>query len=347
MSATLRGALLLLAVTWPAASLAQEGVHQHETPLAPAMPESPASERVRQHETPLSAATSERLAQQGGHQHAQPPTPTTSESHEHADHAPPETTPPHEHAEHESDGPTQSELEHVPPDPPSTGLNKMSYRQMVEAMAMDDRAGFGKALFDQFEWRDTQEGDGLAWDAQAYYGGDYNKAWLKTEGERQAGTTEEARMELLWDRIFSRWWSAQAGVRHDFGTGPSRDWLAVGVQGLAPYFFEVEATAYFGEAGRTAARFKAEYELLFSQRLMLQPEIELNLYGKDDPRKGVMSGLSDAEIGLRLRYEIRREIAPYVGIAWVRRFGRTADLVRAAGEDPSDFQAVAGVRFWF
>jgi copper resistance protein B len=237
--------------------------------------------------------------------------------------------------------------EHVPPDPPSSEPGEMSYRAMADMMDMDDKAAVGKVLLDQLDWRDADRGTAFAWDAQAYYGTDYNKLWLKTEGEHTSGTTEDARVELLWDRIVTRWWSTQAGVRHDFGEGPSRDWLAVGVQGLAPYFFEIEATAYVGDAGRTAARVKAEYELLFTQRLILTPELELNLYGKDDPERRIMSGFSDAQLALRLRYEIRREVAPYIGVAWTHRFGRTADLVRAAGEDASDFEALAGIRIWF
>jgi copper resistance protein B len=218
---------------------------------------------------------------------------------------------------------------------------------MADMMDMDDKARIGKVLLDQLDWRDADGATAFAWDVQSYYGTDYNKLWLKTEGERTSGTTDDARVEVLWDRIATRWWSTQAGVRHDFGAGPSRDWLAVGVQGLAPYFFEIEATAYIGDAGRTAARFKAEYELLFTQRLILTPELELNLYGKDDPERRIMSGLSDAELSLRLRYEIRREIAPYIGVAWVHRLGRTADLVRTAGEDPHDIEALAGIRIWF
>ena len=245
------------------------------------------------------------------------------------------------------DAPTQSESEHVPPDPPSSELGHMTYRSMVDMMDMDDKAPIGKVLLDQLDWRDADGATAFAWDVQAYYGTDYDKLWLKTEGERASGTTADARLEVLWDRIVGRWWSTQAGVRHDFGEGPSREWLALGVQGLAPYFFELEATAYLGDAGRTAARLEADYELLFTQQLILTPQIELNLYGKDDPERRIMSGLSDAEISLRLRYEIRREIAPYIGVAWVHRFGRTADLFRAAGEDASDVEALAGIRIWF
>ncbi|EQD70574.1 Copper resistance B precursor, partial [mine drainage metagenome] len=126
-------------------------------------------------------------------------------------------------------------------------------------------------------------------------------------------------------------WDSTLGVRHDFGNGPGRNWAAFGVQGLAPYWFDIEATGYVGAGGRTAARFKAEYELLITQRLILQPEFEANLYGKPDPAWRLGSGLSDASLGLRLRYEIRREFAPYIGVVWQRVFGGTADLRRAEG----------------
>jgi len=243
--------------------------------------------------------------------------------------------------------PTDSEREHVPPDPPATELHAMPYRAMTRMMGMDDTASLGKILLDRLDWRDAGGASLFAWDAQAWYGNDYNKLWLKTEGERSRGTTEGARAEALWDRIVSRWWNLQAGVRHDFGEGPSRDWVAVGVQGLAPYFFDIEATAYLGDSGRTAARFSAEYDLLFTQRLVLQPQFEMNLYGKDDPANRIGSGLSNVELALRLRYEVRREFAPYVGLVWTHRFGNTADFAQAAGEDTSDVQFLAGLRVWF
>lgn len=242
---------------------------------------------------------------------------------------------------------TTSEAEHVAPEPPTHSMGEMSYRAMAEMMQMDDRARAGKVLLDQLELRDTSDGSGSVWDVEAWYGSDYNKAWLRTEGDRAKGRTEDARAELFWDRIISRWWLVQAGARQDFGEGPSRTWGTFGVQGLAPYWFEIEATLYAGEQGRTAARLKAEYELLLTQRLILQPEAEVNLYGKSDRERGLGSGLSDFEAALRLRYEIRREFAPYVGVVWSRRFGDTADLARASGTDTSDVQIVAGLRIWF
>lgn len=203
---------------------------------------------------------------------------------------------------------------------------------MSEMMQMDDEAHVGKVLIDQLEWREPSS---AAWQAQAWYGGDYDKLWVKTEGTRVHGATEDARIEVLWDRIVSPWWSLQAGVREDLGEGPSRTWAAVGIQGLAPQFVDVEAALYVGDGGRAAARVKVEYSLLLTQRLILQPEAEVNLYTRADPERGVRSGLSEIEAGLRLRYEIRRQFAPYAGVVWNHRLGI------------SDTEVVAGLRIWF
>lgn len=283
------------------------------------------------------------------HQRHQQGTPAAEDHSQHQPQAQEEAASESEHHAHHapaSDEPTESERQHVPPDPPQQPMHDMSNERMIELMQMEDDAPVGMVLLDQLEWREVDQKDALQWDAQLWYGNDYNKAWFKSEGERVAGEYE-GEAELFWDRIVSRWWHVQAGVRTDFGEGPSRQWAAFGVQGLAPYWFEVEATAYVGEQGRTAARFSGEYELLLTQRLILQPKLEFQLYGKDDPENGVGSGLADAEIGLRLRYEIRREFAPYVGVLWTRSFGDTADLARAAGHDVDDLQVVAGLRMWF
>jgi copper resistance protein B len=271
--------------------------------------------------------------------------PQESTSHsQHGGSQSPETQPPAAPAANED---TSSEAAHVPPDPPQHPMGDMPYRQMAVMMQMDDRARTGTVLFDQLEWRNTAEGDAGAWDAEGWYGDDYNKVWLRSEGERVGGRTQDARADLLWDHTFARWWSVQAGGRQDFGAGPGRTWAAIGVQGLAPYWFNTEATFYVGQQGRTAARLKTEYEWLFTQRLILQPEGEANLYGKSDPARELGSGLSDLEIGLRLRYEVRREFAPYIGVVWSRQFGGTADRVRQSGGNPSDVQFVAGLRAWF
>jgi copper resistance protein B len=246
---------------------------------------------------------------------------------------------PQESAAPNHDNQTASEAGHVPPDPPQHPMGDMRYREMAAMMQMDDTARTAKVLLDQLEWRDLAEGNASIWDVQGWYGGDSDKFGLKTQGERVASRTQNAHADLLWDHIVARRWSVQAGARQDFGEGPARTWAALGVQGLAPYWFDTEATLYIGGEGRTAVRLKAEYELLFTQRLILQPEGEANLYGKPDPARHLGSGLSDLEIGLRLRYEVRREIAPYVGVVWSQ--------LRASGRDVSDVRLVAGLRAWF
>lgn len=205
----------------------------------------------------------------------------------------------------------------------------------------------GMLLLDQLETVHGRGGNAQAWEAQAWYGFDENKLWLRSEGDVSTGKIEDGNVEALWNHAIASYWGSQLGVRHDFGAGPSRDWIALGVQGLAPYWFELEATGYVGSAGRTAARLRADYEVLLTQRLILQPELEFNLYGKDDPARGIGSGLSDMQFGLRLRYEIRREFAPYVGINWVRRVGTSAGYARAEGQAIFDQQLVAGFRIWF
>ena len=202
-------------------------------------------------------------------------------------------------------------------------------------------------LFNRFEARDDDEGIGQAWEAQGWMGSDINRLWLRSEGERSAGRTGAADLELLYGRSVSPWWDVVAGVRHDFAPGASQDWLAVGVQGLAPYLFEVSATAYLGESGRSMLKLEAEYELLLTNRWILQPVLEATLHGQDDPARGVGSGLSTVEAGLRLRYEANRHFAPYLGLAHERHYGGTADLHRAEGGSGRETQVVAGIRFWF
>jgi copper resistance protein B len=202
-------------------------------------------------------------------------------------------------------------------------------------------------LFDRLEFVDTDPDRSLAWDLDAWVGKELSRFVVRSEGRRAAGDTERADLQLLWSRSFSRWWSWVAGARLDFAPGSHRDWAAFGIEGLAPQRFEVEATAYAGEAGDTALRFEAEHEERVTNRLKLQPRIEVEWHGRSDPVRGIGAGLSSVELGLRLRYEIRREIAPYIGIGWQRQYGRTADFARAAGEDGEDTRLIAGIRLWF
>ena len=194
---------------------------------------------------------------------------------------------------------------------------------------------------------DADEGSGQAWEASAWFGSDLNRLWLRSEGERVGGHRESADVEVLYGRSVSAWWDVVGGVRQETRPGPSSTWAAFGVQGLAPYKFEVQATAYVGDGGRVEANVEAEYELLLTNRLILQPLVELDFAAKDDVERGVGSGLSKAEAGLRLRYEFTRRLAPYIGVVHERAFGRTADLREAQGEHETDTRLVAGVRMWF
>ena len=216
-----------------------------------------------------------------------------------------------------------------------------------QTLKMGDEHNFAVFLVDRLERVDLDEGSSGAYDVQAWFGRNYDRLVLKAEGEVANGRLEDANTELFWGHAVAAYWDTQLGLRHDSGEGPSRNWLALGIQGLAPYWFEVDATAYAGEGGRTALNLEVEYELLLTQRLVLQPRIETEFYGKDDPARGIGNGWSSSAVGLRLRYEFRREFAPYVGVEWTRRHGETADIARNAAESASDTHWVAGVRFWF
>jgi copper resistance protein B len=237
----------------------------------------------------------------------------------------------------------QEDPGHIAPPPAAQPMPPMSMQEMDRVMDMHDDPLLGMFKLDQFERAHGDDAYATSWEAEGWIGRDFNKLWLRTEGEHEDGVTD-ARIEAFWDHAFASFWDWQLGVRHDFGSGSPRSWAAFGVQGLAPYWFEIEASAYVGEQGRTAIRLRAEYELLLTQRLILQPELETNLYGKSDPARDVTDGLSDFEFGLRLRYEIRREFAPYVGVLWVRRLGDSGALTTRAG---SDTQLVVGLRVWF
>jgi copper resistance protein B len=213
-------------------------------------------------------------------------------------------------------------------------------------MAMDDNAKIGMLLLDQLEAFHAKDGNGQSWEAEGWYGSPSDKLWLRTEGQRSGGKLDGSDAEAFWNHTVATYWSTQLGARHEFG-GPGRNWAAFGIQGLAPYWFQIVATGYVGPSGRTAARFRAEYELFLTQRWILQPEFEANLYGKSDPARHLGSGSSDADLGIRLRYEIRRQFAPYVGVVWTRRFGGTADFARGEGQGIFDRQWAAGVRIWF
>lgn len=210
-----------------------------------------------------------------------------------------------------------------------------------------DRAIHSFWLADRLETWHTSEGAGLGWEALGWIGTDLNRAWLRSEGEQVGSDTLSADIEVLYGHSVAPWWDIVAGVRHDFGEGPAQTFAALGVMGLAPYKFEVNATAYMGQSGQTAARLQVEYDTLLSNRLILQWRAEVALYGKDDELRGIGFGLSTIEAGLRLRYEFTRKFAPYIGVAWERSYGGTADFRRDRFEDINDTRLVAGLRVWF
>ncbi len=210
---------------------------------------------------------------------------------------------------------------------------------------------FSRVIIDQLEARDADPGTVAAWEASAWYGGDIDKLYLSTEGERlmdQGGDTDAFETRLAWSHAFAPFWDWQLGARRDWQPGtPNRDWASVGVQGIAPYRFETDVNLFIGEDGLTQLRLETEYEQLNTQKLILVPALEMNLAGKADDELNTGSGLMDVEAGLRLRYEIRRRFAPYVGVNWERRFGDTASRTRDAGGEVEETTLVAGVRVWF
>lgn len=212
---------------------------------------------------------------------------------------------------------------------------------------MNDDPLLTMLVVDQLEIRNNDGRDPLVWDAEGWIGKDLHKLWIKTEGEYVDSRVEEVELQALYSRAVAPFWDIQLGWRRNIRPTPNRDWLAFGVKGLAPYFFDIDAALFVGDAGRTSARLQVEYEIMLTQRLVLVPEIELNLYGKDDPATGIGSGLSNIEAGLRLRYEIRREFAPYIGLNWTKLYGDTADFARAEEVDTDDIQFVFGIRAWF
>jgi copper resistance protein B len=202
-------------------------------------------------------------------------------------------------------------------------------------------------LLDEIEAIDGDDGTALRWDVGMWAGYSLDKLSVRSEGKRAAGDTEEAELQFLWTHAVGRWWDVVTGIRTDFAPGPGRSWAAFGVQGLAPYRFEVAAKIFVADEGDTAARIEAEYEILITPRLILQPQIELDWYGQSDARRAHASGLSSGEFALRLRYEVRREVAPYVGLVRERLWGDSAHLARAAGHDADDTRFVAGLRVRF
>lgn len=243
--------------------------------------------------------------------------------------------------------PTAAPSEPITPIPQVTDADRAAAVPPAADHPVHDNGIYSYLLFNRLEGWNADAGTGLAWEGQGWIGTDRNRLWLRSEGEQVDSRLHSADLEALYGHGISPWWDVVAGIRHDFKPGASQDFVAIGVTGLSPYKFEVSATAYIGQSGQAEARFEAEYEALLSNRLILQPLVEINVFGKDDARRGIGSGLGTVEAGLRLRYEFTRRFAPYVGVVHERAFGRTADLRRVDGESVEDTRLVAGVCIWF
>lgn len=192
------------------------------------------------------------------------------------------------------------------------------------------------------------DGETYAWHAQGWYGGDVNRFWWKSEGEGAfENEIEHAELQLLYSRAVTPYFDLQAGVRQSYLEGEDRTDLVLGVQGLAPYWFEVGAAAFVSTEGDVTARAEAEYDLRLTQRLILQPAAELNFAAQDIPELDVGAGLTDATVGVRLRYEFSRRFAPYVGVEWTSAIGETRDIREALGADTQSTRAVIGLRALF
>ena len=314
----------------------------------------------------LAAIPAPALAQHQGHEGHTTPAPETPPVDPHAGHEPAQpAADPHAGHEPEAADPHAghgSASDTTPPNaPPAAGAlsgpthaadlvfgpeRMTEAREALRAEHGDVRVS--KLLIDRLEARIRNGSDGYVWDAEAWHGGDIDKLWLKTEGEGEfGGAVDSAEVQALWSHAIGPFFDLQAGLRYDIRPRPDRGHVVLGVQGLAPYWFEVDAAAFLSEKGDLTARLEAEYDQRITQRLILQPRVELDLAAQDVPELGIGAGLSTAELGLRLHYQVEPRFAPYVGVAYERAFGDTADFRRAGDEDLGGWNLLLGVRAWF
>lgn len=213
---------------------------------------------------------------------------------------------------------------------------------------LGDERVYVHGILNQLEGRLNGQGGYFRWDGDVWAGTDENRVWLKTEGRQYGnGRLEDGDQELLYDRPVSRFFDVQGGLRYDLDSLPGRAWAALGIQGLAPDFADVSLTVYARADANYAARFEASYDLFLTQFLVLQPQVELNAYSRTDRARDIGAGLSDIDYGLRLRYELSRKFAPYIGVADYHQLGGSAGLVREAGEHADDLRFLVGIRTWF
>ena len=205
-----------------------------------------------------------------------------------------------------------------------------------------------RVFFDRIETRNGNGSDAYLIEGQAWYGGDIDKLWIKTEleGHWRSGF-EEAEVQGLWSHAIDPWFDVQAGIRQDLRSGPDRTHLAIGLQGLAPYWWEIEGILFLSNKGEVTARAQAEYDLRITQQLILQPRAEVDLSLQNVPELEIGSGLTSAALGARLRYQISPLFAPYVGVEYARAFGNTRRYLRDEGDDPGGVRLLGGLRLWF
>ncbi len=224
-------------------------------------------------------------------------------------------------------------------------------QQNFGVQTVHDNKVFATFKADRFEHQWREDGiDVLLWDVQAWIGNDYHKLYLESEGEVRIDDDDEvegADLELLYSRNLTKFWDLQAGLRHDFKPNPDRTFVAIGFQGLAPQWFEVDATVYLSEDGDVSAKAEVEYELMLTQRWVLIPRLETGVSFQDVPAYEQWEGFTDVEVGARLMYHVRRELAPYIGVSWHRHLGETANRIESEGGDIDSAAFVAGLRFWF
>jgi copper resistance protein B len=236
----------------------------------------------------------------------------------------------------------------APPDARDPDAYAEGYKYSdMPGMEQADHIKIAKLLVDELEFLTGNEGNGVNWTAGGNYGGDQDKLWLRTQGQKIPGEILDPTTgaEALWWHASSPFWGTQFGLRQDIGPR-AHTYVAFGTQGLAPRWFELQATGYVGDDGRLSARFKASYDMRFTNRLILVPSVEANLYSKTDVARGTGAGLGNIETGLRLRYEVQRKFAPYIGYVWERSFAGTAILRRAEGGAANEHRFVAGFRVW-
>ena len=208
-----------------------------------------------------------------------------------------------------------------------------------------DTPMFHSTIF-QIDGADNRAGGLVTWEGQGWYGGDTDKLVLRTRGDMQNGHVESSELWGLWSHMISDFWDIQAGVRQDFDPRPTSA-LAVGLQGMLPQFIEADAHAFLSTRGDFSLRLEQTIDLHMTQRLILQPHVQMDIYASDVPELDIGSGISRIETGLQLRYEIKREVAPYLDLVYETATGNTAHIKRANGDKAGELTLRAGIRFAF